>query len=59
LFLSINYFLNQPIINSDEEDQSTTYNIEDAKARLQKMDKTDKEAYRALVKQKHKVRNEI
>jgi len=43
------------IVNSDEEDQSPTYNIEEAKTRLQQMDKTDKEAYRALVKQKHKV----
>ncbi|CAF1003170.1 unnamed protein product [Adineta steineri] len=45
-----------PIIHSDDEDQSATYNIEEAKARLQQMDKTDKEAYRALVKQKHKDR---
>ncbi len=48
-------FINQVIMNSDEEDQSATYNIEEAKARLQQMDKTDKEAYRALVKQKHQV----
>ncbi|CAF4704785.1 unnamed protein product, partial [Rotaria socialis] len=39
-----------------DEDQSSTYNIEEAKARLQNMDKTDKEAYRALIKQKHKDR---
>jgi len=44
------------IVDSDEEDQSPTYNIEEAKARLQQMDKTDKEAYRALVKQKHQDR---
>jgi len=44
------------IVDSDAEDQSTTYNIEEAKARLQQLDKTDKEAYRALVKQKHKER---
>jgi len=48
-------FLNQAIIPSDEEDQSATYNIEEAKVRLQRIDKADKEAYRALVKQKHKV----
>jgi hypothetical protein len=48
-------FLIQRIIHSDDEDQSITYNIEEAKARLHHMDKTDKEAYRALVKQKHKV----
>jgi hypothetical protein len=48
-------FLIQRIIHSDDEDQSVTYNIEEAKARLHHMDKTDKEAYRALVKQKHKV----
>ncbi|CAF3667749.1 unnamed protein product [Rotaria sordida] len=44
------------IIHSDEEDQSPIYNIEEAKTRLQQIDKTDKEAYRALVKQKHKER---
>jgi len=44
------------IVHSDEEDQSATYNIEDAKVRLQQMDKTDKEAYRAIVKQKHQER---
>jgi hypothetical protein len=43
------------MVHSDEEDQSATYNIEEAKARLQQGDRTDKEAYRALVKQKHKV----
>ena len=42
-------------MHSDEEDQSSTYNIEEAKTRLQRRDKEDKEAYRALVKQKHKV----
>ncbi|CAF1086604.1 unnamed protein product [Rotaria sp. Silwood1] len=45
-----------PIVHSDEEDQSPIYNIEEAKTRLQQIDKTDKEAYRALVKQKHKER---
>jgi hypothetical protein len=45
----------QAIVHSDEDDQSATYNIEEAKARLHQKDKTDKEAYRALVKQKHKV----
>ncbi|CAF4621324.1 unnamed protein product, partial [Rotaria magnacalcarata] len=44
------------IVNSDDEGQSSTYNIEEAKARLQNTDKTDKEAYRALIKQKHKDR---
>jgi hypothetical protein len=45
----------QAIVHSDEDDQSAIYNIEEAKARLHQKDKTDKEAYRALVKQKHKV----
>ncbi|CAF4018771.1 unnamed protein product, partial [Rotaria sp. Silwood2] len=45
-----------PIINSDEEDQSSIYNIEQAKTRLQQIDKADKEVYRALVKQKHQER---
>lgn len=45
----------QPIHRSDDE-ENATYNIEEAKVRLQQTDKTDKEAYRAMVKQKHKVR---
>ncbi|UJR37181.1 hypothetical protein I4U23_029889 [Adineta vaga] len=44
------------IVHSDDEDRSETYNIEEAKARLHQMDKKDKEAYRALVKQKHRER---
>ncbi|CAF4355984.1 unnamed protein product, partial [Rotaria magnacalcarata] len=42
------------IVNSDEQDQSSTYNIAKTKARLQNMDKTDREAYCELIKQKHK-----
>ncbi|CAF2208946.1 unnamed protein product, partial [Rotaria magnacalcarata] len=38
-----------------EQDQSSTYNIAKTKARLQNMDKTDREAYCELIKQKHKV----
>lgn len=52
---SLIIFINQVIVHSDEEDQSATYNIDEAKARLHQMDRTDKEAYRALVKQKHQV----
>lgn len=44
-----------PIQGSDDE-ENATYNIEEAKIRLQQIDKTDKEAYRAMVKQKHQER---
>lgn len=45
----------QVIVDSEDEEGSSTYNIEEAKARLQQVDRTDKEAYRALVKEKHRV----
>ncbi|CAF4288374.1 unnamed protein product, partial [Rotaria magnacalcarata] len=42
------------IMNSDEDDQSSAYNIEAAKAHLQQMDEIDKQVYRRF-KKRHKV----